>query len=52
MQVRLPIHSPIKVVPEILSVLLTSIARYILIANSDIRDAITWFRERSSLNDI
>jgi phage gp36-like protein len=38
-------HSPIKVVPEILSALLTSIVRYLLITNSDTRDAITWFRK-------
>lgn len=38
-------HSPIKVVPEILSVLFTSIVRYLLITNSDIWDAITWFRK-------
>jgi hypothetical protein len=29
MQVRLPIHSPIESVPEILSVLLARIARYL-----------------------
>lgn len=43
MQVRLPIYGSIKVVPDILSGVLAPIARYLLLANSDIWSAITWF---------
>jgi hypothetical protein len=45
MQVRLPIHNSIKVVPEIPSILLAPIARYLLIMNSEMKYAITWFRK-------
>lgn len=49
MQVRLPIYCLIKVVPEIFSGVLASIARYLLIVNSDIWSAITWFGDNRLL---
>lgn len=49
MQVRLPIYSSIKVVPEILPVVLAPIARYLSIVNSDIWSAISCFGESESL---